>query len=284
MSELRAQKNAAAIEKLGRALMEIGFAILVNHNIQPGLLAAAYQFAAELFAHGEKALSRYSPEKGEAVGYTAFGREKAVGSEVADLKEFYHVRSAGNIWPTELVPQFEPVMARLFHVLFRLAKELADPINTFLGYEKGKISGMLSEARSLLRIIHYPPLGPNAPEGAVRAKDHGDINPETLLPAATEGGLEVKTIDNLWVPVDEQPESIILNMGDAMERLTKGREKRVVSTRHRVVNPVGAKAGVSRYAFPLFGHFAREAILDEETGLTAGQDFDERLADIGFGK
>ena len=56
---------------------------------------------------------------------------------------------------------------------------------------------------TLLRVLHYPPLRGDEEPGAVRAAAHGDINLLTILPAATEPGLQVLGKDGALI-IDAQ--------------------------------------------------------------------------------
>ncbi len=100
---------------------------------------------------------------------------------------------------------------------------------------------------SILRPIHYPPITtddiPN-----VRAGAHGDINFITLLVGASAAGLEVQSHDGEWVPFTSDADTIVVNIGDMLQRLTN---HVYPSTIHRVVNPPGELARQPRYSVPV---------------------------------
>ena len=58
-------------------------------------------------------------------------------------------------------------------------------------------------------------------------------------------GLEVKSVNNEWFNIDPIPNTFVINVGDILERMTKGLYK---STPHRVRNTVGK----SRFSVPYF--------------------------------
>ena len=70
-----------------------------------------------------------------------------------------------------------------------------------------------SEGDTIVRILHYPPLPPATPPGAVRAAAHEDINLITLLAAATASGLGLMAHDGRWVPIDTTGDVIIVDAG-----------------------------------------------------------------------
>jgi len=109
----------------------------------------------------------------------------------------------------------------------------------------------VQDSDSILRLLHYPPL-PAGAEG-LRAAPHEDINAITLLLGAEEAGLEILDRDGRWLAVNPPPGSVVVNVGDMLQRLTNDR---LPSTTHRVANPAAARAGAARYSTPFFLHFA----------------------------
>ena len=145
-----------------------------------------------------------------------------------------------------------------------------------------------------MRSIHYYPLNENdVQDGAVRAAAHGDINLITLLMGASADGLEIFTKDEKWIPIISEPDQLVINVGDMMERLTN---KRLMSTVHRVVNPDKSKLNTSRYSIPFFMHpkphmdlSCLEGCIDKDNpksfdDTTAGEFLEERLKEIGLKK
>ena len=106
-----------------------------------------------------------------------------------------------------------------------------------------------SQRQHNLRVIHYPALGENSPEGAVRSAQHEDINLITLLVGATADGLQVMDHDGTWIEVEGNHDHIIVDSGDMLQNLTNGLFK---STTHRVINPADATS--DRYSMPMFVH------------------------------
>jgi isopenicillin N synthase-like dioxygenase len=149
---------------------------------------------------------------------------------------------------------------------------------------------MAADGNTIMRIIHYPPLGENVPQGAVRSAAHEDINFITLLVTATDDGLEVMDHDGSWIQVEGDASHIIVDSGDMLQNLTNGLFK---STTHRVVNP--SNSNVRRFSMPMFVHPRNDIDLTPRkefiqlTGgkslfqsITAGQYLHQRLVEIGL--
>jgi isopenicillin N synthase-like dioxygenase len=105
--------------------------------------------------------------------------------------------------------------------------------------------------------------------------------------AAEGGGLELLDRDGKWLPIDTDPENLIVDAGDMLARITNDL---IPATTHRVVNPSGPN--VSRYSIPFFMHPHPDAMLSciesckEERvkypDIRADDFLRERLAEIGL--
>jgi hypothetical protein len=91
-------------------------------------------------------------------------------------------------------------------------------------------------------------------------------------------GLQVKTVDNHWIAVNQPPESIVVIPGDMLELYTKGAIK---PTPRRVVNPANGTPNCARYAYAFFVHPRPEVILTTNPPTTAGEFLRDRLQEIG---
>jgi isopenicillin N synthase-like dioxygenase len=201
------------------------------------------------------------PGIGGARGYTPFGVETAKGATHHDLKEFWQVGRelpAGhrfratmpdNVW-IDGDPEFKRATLALWDAFDRMGRKLLESIAVYLGLERRWFDDKVGEGNSVLRVIHYPPVGEGA--AGVRAGAHEDINVITLLLGAEEGGLELLDRNGRWLPVNPPPGTLVCNVGDMLQRLTN---HVLPSTTHRVVNPTGERARRPRYSMPFFLHF-----------------------------
>jgi isopenicillin N synthase-like dioxygenase len=258
-------------DKLGESFSEYGFAVVRDHGIDPELIARAEEKSKEFFALPDAVKRSYKVEGGGgARGYTPFGTEKAKDAEIFDLKEFWHVgRSlpegheltefmAPNVWPGE-VEGFHETFTALYAAFEEAGARALEAIALHLGLDRQFFAPTVEDGNSVMRLLHYPPLGPEAPEGAIRAAAHGDINTITLLLGAEEAGLELLSRSGEWLSVDVPEGALVINVGDMLERLTAGVLR---STTHRVVNPSGEAARRSRYSMPFFLHFRPDYMIE----------------------
>lgn len=295
-------KRQQFVEDCGGALQDIGFFALKNHGIAISLIEQCYQQADDFFNLGEDSKRKYlQPDIAHQRGYTAFGIENAKGNPAPDLKEFWqngrsHVEGKPapsypkNIWPNDEIPQFRPAIDDLFLEMEQLSRSILQSCSIYLGKGANWLGDMAEEGNTIMRVIHYPPLGENAPIGAVRSAAHEDINFITLLVTATADGLEVMDHDGSWIKVEGNAEYIIIDSGDMIQNLTNGLFK---STTHRVVNPTSNST--TRFSMPLFVHPRNEIDLTPQaefiakTGgkalypsISAGDYLHKRLVEIGL--
>lgn len=252
----------AFVAELGAAYREWGFAGISHHGIPQSLIDDAYEAFRRFFALPEEVKHRYHiPGQGGARGYTPFGVETAKGSKHYDLKEFYHIGRElprdskyrdvmpPNVWPEE-VPEFREYGLALYNALDALGSRVLAALALHIGLPEDFFADKTNFGNSILRPIHYPPITqPDIPN--VRAGAHGDINFITLLVGASAAGLEVLSRKGEWVPFTSEGDTIVVNIGDMLERLTN---HVYPSTIHRVVNPPGEEARKPRYSVPFFLH------------------------------
>ena len=260
----------AFVAELGAAYREWGFAGIRNHGIGQDLIDAAYEAFRAFFALPEEVKKQYHVKGGGgARGYTPFGIETAKDSKHFDLKEFWHVGRelpadshyrqvmADNQWPQE-VPEFRQQALALYGALDELGSRVLSALALHIGLPQDWFADKTDAGNSILRPIHYPPITtddiPN-----VRAGAHEDINLITLLVGASAEGLEVLSRKGEWVPFTADADTIVVNIGDMLQRLTN---HVYPSTTHRVVNPPGEKARQPRYSTPFFLHPNPDFLID----------------------
>jgi isopenicillin N synthase-like dioxygenase len=260
----------AFVAELGAAYREWGFAGIRGHGIAQSLIDDAYAVFAQLFALPESTKRKYHVAGGGgARGYTPFGVETAKGATYSDLKEFWHIGREiprdskyaevmqPNLWPEE-VPRFRQVGYDLYQALDQLGSQVLGALALDIGLPEDYFADKIDNGNSILRPIHYPPITtPDVPN--VRAGAHEDINLITLLVGASAAGLEVLSRKGEWVPFTADADTIVVNIGDMLQRMTN---HVYPSTTHRVVNPPGELARQPRYSTPFFLHLNPDVVID----------------------
>jgi isopenicillin N synthase-like dioxygenase len=287
--------------RIGAAFEQYGFVIVTDHGIPQPLIERFLALYQSFFALPDADKRRYHVAGGGgARGYTPFGIETAKGATHHDLKEFWHVgrelpdghpfrrHMPPNVWVDGL-PAFRELTLEMFEAFDRMGRRLLAPIARSLSLPPDYFEDKVEQGNSVLRVIHYPPMPPD-PAGSVRAGAHEDINVITLLLGAEEPGLQVKTRQGAWLSVNPAPGSLVVNVGDMLQRLTNGVLR---STSHRVINPPRERASHARFSMPYFLHFNPDFLIRTLPGcidaahpeqfpvpITADDYLQERLREI----
>jgi isopenicillin N synthase-like dioxygenase len=293
---------AAFAARIGASFEEFGFAVIINHGIDPDLIARGWARTQEFFAQPLAVKQRYDAKANAGQrGYTAFGVEIAKDADQHDLKEFWHVgrdlpaghrfrdHMPDNVWPEE-VPGFRDDLSALYAAFDVAGAEILSAIARHLGLAPDWFAPAIDNGNSVLRLLHYPPIPEDA--DGIRAGAHEDINAITLLLGAEEAGLQLLTRDGDWLPVDVPDGALVINIGDMLQRLTN---HRLPSTTHRVVNPPRERRHLPRYSMPFFLHFASDFEICTLPGcidaahpdrypeaITADAYLQQRLVEIGL--
>ncbi len=244
------------VAELGEAYRRFGFCCFSHHGIEQARIENAYEAIRRFFALPAAAKQR-TARPGSNRGYVGFKVETARTSDIPDLKEFFHVGREGaapddpvlraNIWPDE-VASLRTHMLALYASMEQAGAVVLSAMAADLGLDAGFFRQLTDHGNSILRALHYPPVRPQDLP-ATRAEAHEDISLITLLVGATEPGLQVLTREGSWLPIEPAPGSLVVNVGDMMQRLTN---RVYPSTTHRVVNPEGTGMLASRYSMPFF--------------------------------
>lgn len=290
----RAEFQAALFE----GFKYFGFIILKDHGVDRDLLARAYDRSKAFFDLPEEEKLRHNAGPDGQRGYTPFGREHARDSKHPDLKEFWHVGrefEAGspladvyppNQWPDD--PRgFRETFVELYDALEEAGLVMLEALAPTLGVKADYFRAMATNGNSILRLLHYPPIPDDADPNCIRAAAHEDINLITILVAANGAGLELLDRNGEWLPVETDPDNLIVDAGDMLARVCNDV---IPATTHRVVNPSGPN--VSRYSMPFFMHPHSDALLSclescrgagaKYEDITAGAFLRQRLEEIGL--
>jgi isopenicillin N synthase-like dioxygenase len=248
-----AADRSAVAAAVDRALQDVGFLIVTNHEVPAAARADVRRAARRFFALPEPVKRQYAvtvagrgwlPPGVEANAY-------AEGTETPpDLKESFAVgadRKTGdpdvdgywfqdNVYPAE-VPELERVVVDYLARMQTLADELLRLCATALGLADDYFTRHTGHATHTMNINRYPPLTlTGAPEdNQFRIGPHTDFGTVTILDREPgKGGLQVWTEDEGWADAPFVPDAFTINTGDLLARWSGDRWK---SNRHRVLPP-----------------------------------------------
>lgn len=255
-------QSANAPDALDRACRDVGFFLLAGHGIDQARRRELEAVSHRLFALPTAVKEAVAmPLSGPAWrGWFPLGGELTSG--VPDLKEGYYVGRdlpgdhpsviagrplhGANIWPDEL-PELRIIVDRWMTAVELAGQQALAAMGEGLGMGRDWFAqGLSADPTVLFRIFRYPP-HPAGDAGVERwgVGKHTDYGLLTLLAHDGTPGLEVELADGTWLPVPADPEYLVCNLGDMLDRVTAGRYR---STPHRVRN----HAGADRLSFPFF--------------------------------
>lgn len=267
---------ANAEELFVESLRNTGFGVLKNHPIQQKLVSSIYENWNEFFNSEDKNDFRFNVETQDGF-FPSEVSEIAKGHTKKDIKEYFHYYPWGQCpeaLKAELQSYYDEANKLAAELLSWVEKHSPEDVSKL--YSQPLSSMIDGSSQTLLRVLHYPPLKGDEELGAIRAGAHEDINLLTVLPAANEPGLQVKSKEGEWLDVPCDFGNLIINIGDMLQEASGGY---FPSTSHRVVNPEGTDKSKARISLPLFLHPKPEVVLSERH--TANSYLMERLKELG---
>ncbi|CAN5150269.1 isopenicillin N synthase family oxygenase [soil metagenome] len=262
--------KAQVAQQLGQACRESGFFYVVGHGVDADLQDRLRHESTRFFAQDVEAKMRLRMALGGRAwrGYFRVGDELTSGKPDqkeglyfgAELPADHPLAKAGtplhgpNLFPADqpglrtAVMEYMDAMTHLGH---RLMAGLALGLGLDETYFEKHVTG---DPLTLFRIFSYPPPSDPTLWGVGEHTDYGLL---TILLQDDAGGLEVRSRSH-WVAAPPVPGSFVCNIGDMLDRMTRGVFR---STPHRVRNPVPR----ARLSFPFFfdpGFFTRVQAID----------------------
>lgn len=157
-----------------------------------------------------------------------------------------------NLWPD--LPGFRTAVEAYEQAMRGFCRRLLHPMALALGLDRDWFAPYFVQPTTFLRLLHYPPQAPDAPDDAFGSAPHTDYGFITVLAQDNQGGLEVRRRDGTWLKAPPIPDTWVVNVADMLSRWTNGRWQ---STPHRVKNVSGG----DRYSCPYFFDMAMDAVV-----------------------
>jgi isopenicillin N synthase-like dioxygenase len=270
-------------EQIGASCRESGFFYVVNHGVDEALCQRLEALSREFFSQRESLKMQIAMSRGGRAwrGYFPVGRELTSGKP--DRKEGIYfgaelssddpaVRAGTplhgpNLFPA--IPGFRDTVLAYLDSLTTLGHALVSGISRGLGLDEHYFQQRYSRNPLILfRIFNYPHA--SAEQGAETGwgvGEHTDYGLLTILRQDDIGGLQVKSRSR-WIDAPPIPGSFLCNIGDMLERLTRGTYR---STPHRVLNT----SSRDRLSFPFFFDPSFDARMLPVEGLTNDRPADD---------
>lgn len=273
-----AKDKARFAEGFGAALQEIGFAVLTGHGVEPSLYDQMHDRVVALFTStslAEKMRFRAQRHGSVSQGYFPIEETSNIHPDVVEgwvwCRRAFDMPQqrdrdfrAQDYWPQA---EYERQFRRLALAHEALFKPIAQAMFQGLGCNPHVYDRKLACTNFGLRLNHYPPMtAAQERSGAGRLLGHEDVDLFTILPAPRLDGLQVwNHRSNKWVRLRAPQNSIIINTGDYMQRISNDR---LPSTTHRVGKPVdGSHLTKARVSFPMAVYVWEDEILEVLPGL-----------------
>ena len=256
---IRGKDTADLAQAFAKAYGETGFGYIVNHGIAPSLRTEVFEVSRRFHALPEEDKRAIALDRNHR-GYIAIDTSTDVTTDLAVVTKpnqsasFMMMRedlvhdpaiylSGPNQWPElagfrDACEAYATAMSALGRALMGLALEA-------VGATDRSVLKSFDTPTLWLRLLHYPPQPPMAPEDLYGSAPHKDFGCLTLLAQDDVGGLQVQTPSGNWVDAPPMEDAFVVNVGDMLHRMSNGRLR---STPHRVINATGRE----RYSVPFF--------------------------------
>jgi isopenicillin N synthase-like dioxygenase len=248
------QDDPAAAGRVGaeirRAAETVGFFYVKDHGIPAALIERARQAARRFFALPLEQKDRLRINAFHH-GFLGIGKAKMTGNRKPDLKESFvwgFEAPAGespdapdnpflgaNRWPAE-DPDFKAAVYAYFEAANDCGRRLLEAIALGMGLPERSFTARFARPISRASLTYYPPQPPDMGAEQFGVGAHSDFGCLTMLCQDEVGGLQVEAQDGRWVTAHPIADTLVVNIGDLLERWTNGKLR---SIPHRVVNSSG---------------------------------------------
>ncbi|KAL4222165.1 hypothetical protein ACF0H5_018205 [Mactra antiquata] len=250
------------LEEIGGQIKEafqtIGFCYLKNHGTDGDLIENYFKVSRDFFCTSPDEKAKFARSNDCNFGWVALERERINPERPGDLKEAFNYQPGINpdTWPSS---EFKTLSQDFYASCKTLSLRICDALSVGLGLDEKyfrdahKFIGVDGNPTTL-RTLYYPPLPEvsSIKPGQIRLGEHSDYGTITMLFQDEIGGLEVEEKGTGFVPATPIPGTVILNIGDLMQRWTSDF---LVATKHRVCIPeVEFKRKSSRQSVAFFVH------------------------------
>ncbi|KAL5198302.1 hypothetical protein ABZP36_001814 [Zizania latifolia] len=255
-----AERDCGGGGGIGRAVAEAcerhGFFQVVNHGVDPALLAEAYRCCDAFYERplAEKQRAARGENHGYASSFTGRFDSKLPWKETLSFNcsaAPENSRMVADYFVTVLGEDYRhmgEVYQEYCDVMTRLALDITEVLAAALGLGRGELRCFFADGDPVMRLNHYPPC--RQPHRTLGTGPHRDPTSLTLLHQDNVGGLQVLAggPGETWRAVRPRADAFVVNIGDTFSALTNGRH---ASCLHRaVVNGAAARRSLTFFLNP----------------------------------
>ena len=245
------------VQEIFSALEQTGFMTITNHGITNNQMKKVFWTYKDFFDKPleEKMLVHINDT---FRGFVPLMWEQVNPNKNPDYKECYDsmlelpeddidVRNniglyGPNQWPTDM-PHMKQIVNDYYENACNIGSEVLEAVAEVLQVP-GFFRDKFTKPAAMLRANYYPPRPENATQQDFGIAAHTDYGCLTILAQDWVGGLEVKTKDAQWIPVEPQNSDIVINVWEVLQKFTSGKLR---ATPHRV-----RWSSTERMSLPLF--------------------------------
>ncbi|KAJ5548078.1 hypothetical protein N7513_005312 [Penicillium frequentans] len=284
-----------------------GFFYIKNHGISSELIQRAHASAQAFFEQTDEQKNLVSHVNSAVMnGYHGVGSTQINKKETPDRKETFSLRynpandpTATDPLPTDSsyesddflwtgtahIPDFKATNLEFYQSRLALSRKMIRIFALALGMPEDYFDSVTTRPGADGLFVHYPGTPETVDDVSIDVGigAHTDFQCVTILWQDMSGGLQVLSASDEWLDAKPIPDTLVVNIGDFLQRLSNNRFK---STVHRVYN----RQTTSRYSMPFFLGFNPDSIcqvvpscIDEEhpalfEPISCGQWHRDRLA------
>lgn len=259
-------RRSAIAAQVDDACRNTGFIVLTGHGISKTVLSQAHAVAEAFFDLPLETKLKYEKAEGSFYGYyqmessalaytldeeSSPDLREAFASNRPDIETgdpYFRSDAVQNLgyvipYPKEIA-DFHEIWTQTYYTFAGLGHEIMQMFAAALHQPEHQFDDMLTRHASNLAVFKYPAQKTPPKDRQFRCGAHTDYGSLTLVHSdwSISGGLQIQTHDGTWLDVPNVPDSLVINIGDMMQRWTNDRWR---STLHRVGNPEAGLNGSS---------------------------------------
>ena len=231
LEKAKGAKIYRLVQQIRKIYGEIGFAYIVNHNIDPYLIEDLFQKSHEFHSlpyETKMKIELNELHRGFIPINTSTDRNSnlAVVTKPNQSESFIMMREAfandpavqngdylagPNQWPLE-IQGFRETLTSYFDAMTSLCQKICSVIAIALGTDPVSFAAEFEPPTTFLRLLKYPPSPPDTPNEIYGSAPHSDFGCITLLAQDKTGGLQVMNRQGYWINSPYIKDTFVMNL------------------------------------------------------------------------